>query len=72
METKETKFETRYKDVITNNKVFAQSENFEISNGNFIYRQEVIGQSMGGLNIYELTLTSKSEKEVILKRGGKP
>jgi murein tripeptide amidase MpaA len=27
---------------------------------------------MGGLNIYELTLTSKHEKEIVVKRGGKP
>ena len=32
--------------------------NFEIINENIIYRQEVIAQSIGGLNIYQQSFTS--------------
>jgi hypothetical protein len=36
----------------------ADNKNFEIINDSIIFRQEVIGQSIGGLNLYQLTFTS--------------
>jgi hypothetical protein len=36
-----------------------EQNNFEITNDYLQYRQEVIAQSMGGLNIYQLTLTKR-------------
>ena len=38
-----------------------RDQNFEIINKFIHYRQEVIGQSICGLNIYQMTLTKRKE-----------
>ena len=38
-----------------------ETRNFEITNRKIHYRQEVIAQSMGGLNIYQVTITGRRE-----------
>ena len=41
---------------------------FEITNSKIQYRQEIIGQSIGGLNIYQITLTKRKEAGSIKHR----
>lgn len=40
----------------------------EIMNKNLHFRQEIVGQSMGGLNIYQLTITKRREQSMKHKR----
>ena len=37
------------------------ANNFEITNKTIKYRQEVLGQSICGLNLYQLTLTKRKD-----------
>ena len=38
-----------------------EAKNFEVLNSYLHYRQEILAQSMGGLNIYQITMTKRRE-----------
>ena len=41
---------------------------FEILNDKILYRQEVIGQSMCGLKIYQITITKRKENSIKFRK----
>mmetsp|Transcript_5071 Transcript_5071/g.7669 ORF Transcript_5071/g.7669 Transcript_5071/m.7669 type:complete len:89 (+) Transcript_5071:2658-2924(+) len=41
--------------------VLSSPDNFEITTQYLYYRQEILAQSIGGLNIYQVTLTKRRE-----------
>ena len=57
---KKNHFEKKFNEILPEDgaTTAANDQNFEIIVDNLIYRQEVIGQSIGGLNIYQLSFTS--------------
>ena len=61
-----SQFKNNQKNLEKRNKF--RDQNFDIHLKTLLYRQEVIGQSICGLNIYQLTLTKKKEFSIKYKK----